>query len=280
MTGTLSFVKMSGTGNDFIMVDNREGRVPESEKAALAERLCDRRRAIGGDGLILLEQPAPSVDADIRMRIINADGSEAEMCGNGARCLARFARSVSAVGTEMTVQTLAGVIAASVDGMSVLVDLTKPTAIESKGELEFAGTTSEVWYTDTGVPHAVVFVTDVERVDVRALGKALRFHEAFRPRGANANFVGVDGVGRIHVRTYERGVEDETLACGTGSTAAALVTAAREGWSSPVTVKVRSGEELVVHFKGSPPGYESAALGGAVTVSFTGSVEVNGLTDD
>jgi len=275
----LAFVKMSGTGNDFIMIDNRDARVPEASKGALAARLCDRRMAVGGDGIILLERPEPSSSADIRMRIVNADGSEAEMCGNGARCLAHFANGLGAADTELTMQTLAGIVRASVDGMTVRVDLTKPTAIESKGELEFAGARAEVWYTDTGVPHAVVFVDDVQRVDVRALGKAIRFHEAFRPRGANANFVGVAGDGRILVRTYERGVEDETLACGTGSTAAALVTAAKHGWSSPVTVEVRSGEQLVVHFAGSPPAYDSAALEGAVTISFRGETDVEGLLD-
>jgi diaminopimelate epimerase len=269
----IEFVKMSGTGNDFVMIDNRGGPIAEGRKAAAARHLCDRRRSVGGDGLVLLERADGPAAADVRMRIFNADGSEAEMCGNGSRCLAMFARERGAAGERMSIQTMAGVISAAVDGASVRVELTRPAPIADRGALEFAGQTRRVWFTNTGVPHAVVFVEDLEIVDVRAWGSALRFHAAFGQAGTNANFVRVTGRGRIAVRTYERGVEDETLACGTGSTASALVAASLEGWASPVSVAVQSGEELTIHFRGRAPQYDGASLEGTVSVSFRGVVE-------
>jgi diaminopimelate epimerase len=268
---------MSGAGNDFIVIDNREGVVAEAEKADLARAVCPRRVAVGADGLVLLER---SADHDVRMRIFNADGSEAEMCGNGSRCLAHFAHSVGAAAAEMTIETVAGPVRAALDGPSVRVELTPPGEITSRGELEFSGRRGEVFFVDTGVPHAVLFVEDVgeelEAADVKTLGRAIRFHEVFRPAGANANFVRVAAPGRIDVRTYERGVEDETLACGTGAVAAGLVSvwaARREGWDSPVAVSVRSGEVLKIHFKGSGPRFEAALLEGAVSVVYRGELE-------
>ena len=281
----LGFVKMSGAGNDFVVVDNRGGAVAEDAKAALARAVCPRRLAVGADGLILLE---PSGACDVRMRIFNADGSEAEMCGNGSRCLAWLAHSLGAAGPEMTIETMAGPVQAQVDGRSVLVELTPPAEIVSKGELEFAGSRGpvgsttlpgrlgEVLFTDTGVPHAVLFVDDLEGTDVKALGRAIRFHEVFRPAGANANFVRVAAPGRIDVRTYERGVEDETLACGTGATAAALVSAWRASWASPVSVAVRAGGARTIHLEGTGPPIQAARLEGAVSVAYRGELERGG----
>ena len=136
-------------------------------------------------------------------------------------------------------ETMAGPVHAKVEGATVRVELTPPAEIVSKGALEFADQSGEVFFTDTGVPHAVLFVDDLEATDVRTLGRAIRFHEVFGPPGANANFVRVVEPGRVDIRTYERGVEDETLACGTGATAAALVTAWREGWEGAVSVTYR-----------------------------------------
>ena len=273
MARTLRFVKMSGAGNDFVMVDNREGAVAEEDKATLAREVCPRRVAVGADGLILLER---SETCDVRMRIFNPDGSEAEMCGNGSRCLAHFALSLGAAGPKMTVETAAGRVHAEVEAESALVELPPPAEIVSKGELEFADRRGEVFFIDTGVPHAVLFVDDLDGTDVKALGRAIRFHEAFGPAGANANFVRVEGPGRIELRTYERGVEDETLACGTGATAAGLICAWREHWASPVTVSVRSGETLRIQFRGSGPRFDAATLEGAVAVAYRGELERGG----
>jgi diaminopimelate epimerase len=266
------FIKMSGTGNDFIVTDNRNGKIPEEAKPGLARTLCPRRTAVGADGLLLLEM---SDTADVRMRIFNADGTEPEMCGNGSRCLAYFARRLRAAGPEMMIETLAGVLRAEVDDHTVRVDLTRPKEISTYGELEFAGERREVFFADTGVPHAVVFVDDLDAVDVREWGRAIRNHGEFQPWGANANFVKIDELGSIAIRTYERGVEDETLACGTGAVASALVSAWREGWDETVSVRVRSGEDLGVHFHGPAPEYERAMLEGDVSVVFLGEAALS-----
>jgi diaminopimelate epimerase len=267
------FIKMSGTGNDFIVTDNRNGKIPEKAKSGLARTLCPRRTAVGADGLLLLEM---SDTADVRMRIFNADGSEPGMCGNGSRCLAYFARRLRAAGPEMMIETPVGILRAEVDDHTVRIDLTKPKDIASRGELTFAGETREVFFADTGVPHAVVFVDDLNAVDVRAWGKAIRTHDEFGPEGANANFVKIEESGNISVRTYERGVEDETLACGTGAVASALISAWREGWDESVSVRVASGEDLGVHFRGSAPAFDRAMLEGDVSVVFLGEAA---LTD-
>ena len=261
------FIKMSGTGNDFILADNRNGKIPEEAKPAVARTLCPRRTAVGADGLLLLEM---SDTADVRMRIFNADGSEPEMCGNASRCLAWFARRLRAAGPEMMIETLAGVLRAEVDDHTVRVDMTRPKNVSSRGELEFAGESRDVFFADTGVPHAVVFVDDLDALDVRAWGKALRMHDEFQPAGANADFVKIEEPGSISIRTYERGVEDETLACGTGAVATALVSAWREGWDGSVSVRVRSGEDLGVSFRGSAPEFDNAKLEGDVSVVFLG----------
>lgn len=261
------FIKMSGTGNDFIVTDNRNGKIPEGAKPGLARTLCPRRTSVGADGLLLLEM---SDTADVRMRIFNADGTEPDMCGNGSRCLAYFARRLRAAGPEMMIETLAGVLRAQVDDHTVRVDLTRPKGISSRGELEFAGERREVLFADTGVPHAIVFVDDLDGVNVREWGKAIRSHEEFAPAGANADFVKIDEPGSIAIRTYERGVEDETLACGTGAVASALVSAWREGWDDAVSVRVKSGEDLGVHFSGAAPDFDRAMLEGDVSVVFLG----------
>jgi len=261
------FIKMSGTGNDFIVADNRSDNIPEEAKPGVARTLCPRRTAVGADGLLLLEM---SDTADIRMRIFNADGSEPEMCGNASRCLAWFARRLRAAGAEMMIETKAGVLRAEVDDHTVRVDMTRPKGVSSRGKLEFAGESRDVFFADTGVPHAVVFVDDLDAVDVRAWGKALRTHDEFQPQGANADFVKIEEPGSISIRTYERGVEDETLACGTGAVATALVSAWREGWEGPVSVRVRSGEDLGISFRGPAPDFERATLEGDVSVVFLG----------
>ena len=243
----IRFTKMNGAGNDFLMADNRDGAFPR--EPALITRLCSRRTGVGSDGLILVE-PAQG-EGDFRMRFYNPDGSEAEMCGNGARCLARFANRIGAAPKMMKMETIAGIVEAKLgdDGI-VDVRLSDPSPMRRKISLELAeGNVRVADWVDTGVPHAVLLVDDLEAVDVQALGRAVRFHEAFTPAGANADFVQLapDG-GGILVRTYERGVEAETLACGTGIAASALSAALAFSLSSPVRVQARSGDLLEVRF--------------------------------
>ncbi len=247
----LAFTKMTGTGNDFILVDNRQGRVAAELMSLLARALCARSRSVGADGLILLS-PSARVDpklgkVDFRWDFFNADGSSAEMCGNGGRCAARFALDKGLAGPEMVFDTLAGPIRAWVQGAVVKLEMVPPSAAFQDLELEAGGRRLSLDGVNTGVPHAVLLVDDLEAAPVRELGRAVRFHQHFAPAGTNVNFAAVQG-GELWIRTYERGVEDETLACGTGAVASALVAGARGLLQPPITVRVRSGERLTVHF--------------------------------
>jgi diaminopimelate epimerase len=220
------FSKFSGAGNDFICT--RE--VPEDVPA-----LCARRTGIGADGVIVLEDSAV---ADVRMRLFNADGSEAAMCGNGLRCLHKFAG-----GGRLTVETLAGILNTWDEGEQVSCTMPAPTIHALRVSTEL-GTLDWI---DTGVPHAILFVADVESAPVITVGRELRHHPVFGPPGANINFVQKIGPHHLAVRTYERGVEDETLACGTGACAAAVALCQREGHGN-VRIELRSGDLLSIHY--------------------------------
>ena len=217
----LEFVKMSGAGNDFILLDDRDGRIQLTREQVA--RMCHRQFGIGADGLMLLAR-CGSGRADWAWRFYNSDGSDAEMCGNGARCFARYVQRVTGWDRPtLTFETLAGVIHATLDGDEVTIGLTEPRDVRLGERVMVGGRDLEVHSVNTGVPHAVVFVPDADKAMVQEHGAALRYHEQFKPRGTNVNFAQVLGPGRIRVRTYERGVEGETLACGTGVTASALV---------------------------------------------------------
>ncbi|HEY5954674.1 MAG TPA: diaminopimelate epimerase [Terrimicrobiaceae bacterium] len=265
-----SFTKLNGAGNDFIMLDNRDEKLAlDSSRIAL---LCNRHRGVGGDGVLAVELPAHG--ADFRMRYYNADGGEAEMCGNGARCFARFARRLGADKSEISFETLAGIIRASFPDNQVRVAMSDPHSHRSPVNLEINGRGLEVHFVNTGVPHAVVFTDDLEAVDVSRDGAALRYHPAFAPKGANVNFVQVLSPESIVVRTYERGVEGETLACGTGVCAAALLHHLRMGSPSPVHVKVRGGDTLQVAFESSGHGFHDVTLTGPADFVFDGTISL------
>ncbi len=242
-----AFSKLTGSGNDFILVDNMDGHFDVEAFVGRIPKICARARSVGADGVIFLE---PSSRAHFKWRFFNADGSEAEMCGNGGRCAARFAYERGIAPREMAFETLAGIIKAQVlEGGRVRVQLTPPGDWRWKERLVLLGEDLEYSFVNTGVPHVVVFVDDLENVDVKGVGKQIRFHPLFSPAGTNVNFVQVLGKGRLAIRTYERGVEDETLACGTGATAAALIYMGKGG-EGRVEVLTRSGETLVVEKRG------------------------------
>lgn len=268
----LSFWKMNGAGNDFVMLDNRQ--LALTLDRGQIERLCDRHRGIGADGLLMVE-PAQG-GGDFRMRYYNADGGEAEMCGNGARCFARYVNLLHEGKLEtLKFETMAGMISAEFEGDQVRINMSEPHSLKLAQELEVAGTRLTVHSVNTGVPHAVVFVDDLDVVDVRTFGAGLRYHEAFAPKGTNANFVKVMAPGSIAIRTYERGVEDETLACGTGMVACALVHHEVDGATSPVAVKVKGGDTLRVGFdEVQPHQFENVTLFGPADFVFAGSVEI------
>src|SRR5438270_1064998 len=221
----LRFTKMNGAGNDFILIDNRAGDVHLLRSQIV--RLCDRHRGVGADGVLLLENATNR--ADFRMRYFNADGGEAEMCGNGARCFARFAVKVAAAKEKISFETQAGVISAELKGDLVTLGMTEPTDLRLHLELGIAGENKTVHFVNSGVPHVVIPVPNIDDVDVRREGAAVRYHKIFSPSGTNVNFIDKRGAKKIAIRTYERGVEDETLACGTGIVASALIFGATEG---------------------------------------------------
>jgi diaminopimelate epimerase len=269
----VAVTKMSGTGNDFLMVDNRRGLLRESDLVPLARAACPRRISAGADGLILIE-PATQAGHDYRMRILNADGSEAEMCGNGSRCVAVFATQIGAAGETQTIETLAGTLHAFVspDRHAAKVQLSQPSRMQLKKAVSVRGRKLDLYFINTGVPHAVHFVKDIAKVPLRELGAAIRYHKAFQPKGTNANFVELREGNAIKLRTYERGVEDETFACGTGATASAIVTALVHGYTPPIRVHVASGDVLTIDFAPDAKKKTSGRpfLGGAVRTVYQG----------
>ena len=264
-TRKISFTKMVASGNDFVVVDGKfTVKFP-----SMARLLCDRKLGIGADGLLVLNS---SKKADIRMRIFNADGSEAKMCGNGARCIALYMgkRTVS-------IETAAGIIESKVSGNNVKIKLTRPEGIKLDMPIKLNRRPLRVNFVDTGVPHVVVFVAGIDKIDVVNLGRLIRNHKAFSPDGANVNFVEVIDDSNIKVRTYERGVEDETLACGTGSVASAIVTRRMlqtTGQQNKINVKTQGGEVLKVYFDNDNGRISNVWLEGKVKTVYKGEWNV------
>ena len=242
----IDFYKMSGSGNDFIIIDNRKRIVDEASLINFVASVCRRKMSVGADGLILIE----SADAvDFKWRFFNSDGSVAEMCGNGARCAARFAYIKGIAGTEMSFETEAGIIHAKVAKDQVKIKMPDPTDLKTDYALELENSTLSVSSVNTGVPHVVVEVDNIDDIEVVKLGREIRFHDVFDPAGTNVNFVCLQNDDIVAIRTYERGVEDETLACGTGAIACAIVISYKKKIKSPVKVMTRSGGYLYIYYK-------------------------------
>ena len=235
----ISFTKMLASGNDFVVIERSQNPVINSPRI-LARRICDRKFGIGADGLLLLEK---SKISDIKMRIFNPDGSEAEMCGNGARC------SVLYVGRRNTeLETKAGIIQSQLKGNSVKIKLTNPANIKLDIPLKVNKRNLKANFIDIGVPHAVIFVDGLDEIRVSEIGRAIRNNKKFAPRGTNVDFAEVLGKDLVGIRTYERGVEDETLACGTGSVASSLIFALKADTGNKINVHTKSQEILKVYF--------------------------------
>lgn len=275
----ISFTKMTASGNDFIVVERRAQETESREVLKrLAKNACDRKYGIGADGLLVLE---PSEKADIRMRIFNPDGSEAQMCGNGARCCAKyFSFRLAAVSSQpIEIETKAGVLRAYVDEDTVKLKMSEPHGIRLNFKLtsggESGGSELEANYINTGVPHTVIFVDDLDKADVLALGRKIRFHQEFAPDGSNVDFTKVLNNDTIAVRTYERGVEAETEACGTGAAASAIISrVAGLINSNAVNVKTRSAEILKVCFDGKLDKISNVWLEGSAKIIHKGEYYV------
>lgn len=258
----LKFAKMVGSGNDFIIIEGK----PAGNLSGLAKTLCDRKFGIGADGLLLLNKRK---DANLSMRIFNADGSEAEMCGNGARCAAFFSGR-----PKISLHTAAGIINAQVLAGQVKIQLTAPKDIKLDIPLIVNKRSLKVNFINTGVAHVVIFVNGIDSLDLKHIGRSIRNHQKFSPRGTNVNFVEEKDKNLIRIRTYERGVEDETLACGTGSTAAALIFALKNNLDNLIKVKTQSGEILKVTFQKENGEFIKVWLEGSVRIVYKGEYYV------
>lgn len=271
----LHFYKMNGAGNDFIVIDNRDLSI--SLDGDTIEALCDRHRGIGADGLLAVE-PAEK-GADYKFRYYNADGGEAEMCGNGARCFGRFTAHLGEkLAKRVTFETIAGTLAADMVGENVRIAMSEPKDLKMATGTTVPGLDAAIHFVNTGVPHAVAFVDGgqfFEELDVFNHGRAIRQHADFAPAGTNANFATVISPGHIEIRTYERGVEDETLACGTGMVACALVHHLLTGAPSPIKVDVAGGDTLEIGFeKSGDQSFTKVTLTGPADFVFEGEIDI------
>ncbi|MCX6215235.1 diaminopimelate epimerase [Spirosoma sp.] len=257
----MDFFKYQGTGNDFILIDDRARTFPAADQAFI-EHLCHRRFGIGADGLILLQTDP---EYDFRMVYFNADGAEGSMCGNGGRCIVRFAHDLGLFDSETRFLAVDGEHLAMVSDESISLKMTDVTGIEDRQGLTFL---------NTGSPHVVCFVDDLESFDVVSEGRSIRYSEPFQPGGTNVNFAQVVDENTVFVRTYERGVEDETYSCGTGVTAVALVAQHELGMPSPVFIRTLGGN-LRVSFNPQPNGgFDSIYLIGPAKRVFAGTITV------
>jgi diaminopimelate epimerase len=263
----LTFYKMSGSGNDFILVDNRAAIVDQENLGHFVASICRRKLSVGADGVILLET---SEQADFKWRFFNADGGEAEMCGNGGRCAARLAYLKGIAGPRLSFETKSGVIRAEVTGGRVKLEMPESTTPDLDYPLKAEEEVFTVSSITVGVPHVVIWVTDLEASPVFRIGQAIRFHQRYAPAGTNVNFVEQVDDGTLAIRTYERGVEDETLACGTGSVATALIAATKGMAASPAVLHTRGGEALKVYFERSGDDFRNVFLEGDARVIYEG----------
>lgn len=268
MTARLRFWKMCAAGNDFVLVERRASARTGIGPASLAHRLCDRRRGIGADGLLVVDAARPLPLVSYR----NSDGSRA-FCGNGTRAAALwlFRRGFSGKASLFSLRTSAGTVSAKVapDQKTASIRMPDPKGLRLGLTLPLPGGSMKAHFVDTGVPHAVVPAKDLAKLDVVRLGRAIRNHPAFKPCGANVDFISIGRAGVV-MRTYERGVEDETLACGTGAVAAAVVAHALGRAKPPVPVSVRGGAVLRVDFHQAGSSAADVWLEGPAAIVFTG----------
>jgi len=263
---------MHGAANDFILVDDRAGQFPAQDSRWISE-ITSRRTGVGSEGVLLIQ---PSTKADFRMRFFNPDGGEVDMCGNGARCIARLANEIGAAPDRMKIETPAGIVRAEARGDIVQLTMTEPHDWRMNRQIELFGKTYAYHFVNTGVPHVVIEVEDLAGTDVQKLGSAIRYHEAFAPKGTNANFIHLTSDGFLHVRTYERGVEGETLACGTGMVACGLIAGKIGRVSPPVKIVPASGDILEVNFTPTTDGATNVTLLGPAVHVFQGNLSYPG----
>ncbi len=272
----IHFTKMSGAGNDFVVVDNRTGIITDRKQFSLAA--CHRRYGIGADGVLLVEK---SDTAGFLMRYYNADGSDGGMCGNGGRCIAKFAHDIGVVPmNEFSFNALGYIYGARrIESDLFELKMKNPVDLKLNQTIDVNGLTVKASFIDTGAPHCVIFLNEnpnlpsLDSVEVQRIGRSVRYHDLYQPKGTNVNFVSKTNSNSIQIRTYERGVEDETLACGTGSIASAIISSIKFGWEKSVGVKVQSGESLEVSFQKEAENFSNVRLKGSAKVTFEGDFD-------
>ncbi len=279
----IPFVKLVASGNDFVLIDNRNQRIGDRKLRGLAKDMCCRRYGAGADGLLVIDS---SKRAAMKMRIFNPDGSEAKMCGNGARsAMLWVTRTTLAPGHKgrcLTIETRAGILDGEIRGEGnaaiVKIKMPDPCGARLNIPVRVMGRTLHVQGINTGVPHAVVFVEGLPKIDAVVLGRAIRYHKKFMPGGANVDFVEILGAAHIRVRTYERGVENETLACGTGAVASAVLSSLSGGLAGQgkhsVKVETRGGEVLRVYFNRKGSRIDDVWLEGRAQIVYRGDYYV------
>ncbi len=268
----ISFWKMHGAGNDFILLNDQRSEFPCSD-TGLVRWLCARNTGIGSEGLIVIR---PSTVANFRMLFFNPDGSSGEMCGNGARCAARLAHDLGLASARMMIETGAGLVRAGIEGDGVQLNLPPPCDWRMHQPLAVPGLQGLCHCVNTGVPHAVIETSALDSVNLQEIGSVIRHHSAFAPRGTNVNFMTVTGANALRLRTYERGVEAETPACGTGSVACALVAGRLGKVRPPVHVTCARGDVLEVGYRLSADGADGVTLLGPAVLVFKGQIELPG----
>ncbi|WP_291329147.1 diaminopimelate epimerase [Desulfovibrio sp. UCD-KL4C] len=274
---SVPFYKMQGCGNDFVIIDNRNLGVPVEKMPEWAEKICKRAFGVYADGLLFIEKGSKESGVDFKWQFYNSDGSRAEMCGNASRCVGRLAHALGIAGEQHIFESDAGPIKVQVFPLQeeVKVQLTDPVDVKLNQTIEVDGEKYSYHFANTGVPHIVVQVADVDKIDIKKLGSALRYHKDFAPAGSNVNFVQIDDNDSLIVRTYERGVEDETYACGTGVSAVQVCLNRLGLTDAAVRIKTSGGEILKVIIEG-----ESVFLQGGAELTFSGELFLESLDID
>jgi diaminopimelate epimerase len=274
----IDFLKVEGAGNDFILIDNYESKYKLS-LTQLARSVCDRHRGIGADGILVLEK---SKLADIKMRYLNADGSEGAMCGNGGRCIANYALAKQ-IKNKISIEALDYIYEAEYSGKDIRLFMKDSSEPKHDLKFHYKNEIIKTSFIDTGSPHLVIFTKDLPRIigtklellDVKVIGRYLRNERLFSPAGTNVNFVEVRKEGLIKIRTYERGVEDETLACGTGSIAAAIIATIKYSLKPPIKVLTKSRSILIIDFKIDGSRAKNVSIKGETKNVFSGSFNIS-----
>lgn len=259
---------MSGAGNDFVVIDNRTEEIAV-DVPAFARTVCSRHFGVGADGLLVVGK---SSLAEFTMHYYNADGSYGGMCGNGGRCIARYVQQKDRLGAKLLFEALGEIFEAEFTESSVILHMSEPKQLKTNILLHSDLDPFNVNFIDTGSPHAVIECSDIESVDLKKIGREFRYHQEFSPEGTNVNFVQWIGGSNLKMRTYERGVETETLACGTGAVASSVIASLHRELESPIDVLVRSGETLRVHFSKVGGEFSRIRLEGSAHFLFTGTL--------